>query len=83
MDIFKKIKEIENHFHQITDEKYEKNLISAGFGEIEHSNQSQMQIITVEFQQKANEVTYSAKKSNYNFEKLPNMITENVLWVAS
>ena len=80
MDLIKKLQEIEQHFNEISVEEFEEKLLKAGYGIIEHSNQSQMKMITSEeLQQIINEVTYSTK-GNYTFDNhLPNKVTEPIM----
>lgn len=45
MDIIKKLREIDEHFNQITDEELKQNLIKAGINEIKSSENSGMIMI--------------------------------------
>ncbi|MGX9806133.1 hypothetical protein ACV3PA_02740 [Exiguobacterium acetylicum] len=90
MDLSKKLREIEQHFEKITNEEFERNLLKAGFDEIEHSSSSHMQMLAIgEFQtlgmeQVENTVTYSSNRINYKFDILPNKTTESLsILVAS
>lgn len=46
MDIIKKLREIDEHFNQITDEELEQNLIKAGINEIKSNEDSGMIMVT-------------------------------------
>lgn len=48
MDIAKKLREIEEHFSNISADELEKNLIKAGLGRIQPSSKSNMRMITDE-----------------------------------
>lgn len=69
MDLIKKLQEIKEHFNNISDEDFEKNLINAGYGEIKPSSKSNMELLSEEILEK--EITtymYTTGKTNYNFK---------------
>lgn len=72
MDIYKKLNEIEDHFRNIKDEELTQNLIRAGLGKIEPSNNSEMKMITEEelILEKSN-YTYNRNRRVYRFDNLP------------
>jgi len=73
MDITKKLKQIEEHFRNITNEELEEKLINAGLGTINPSSNLEMRMITEEeLLGENNSYTYlRSRKNYYHFENLP------------
>lgn len=79
MDVKKKLKEIEDHFSQITDVELQTNLIKAGINEIKSSRDEGMVMVTEEYLQKDNvKSVYSPTQKEYSFDSLPNKIYSKI-----
>lgn len=75
MNIKKRLKEIDNHFNQITAEELERNLIKAGINEIQSSEKAGMIMITdVDLQNKDIKHVYSPCQTRYGYDNLPNKV---------
>lgn len=79
MDLMRKLKEIDEHFSQITDEELERNLIKAGMNEIRPSEKSGMVMVTEEIF-KTEDITYvySPIQKRYNYDSLPNKVYSTI-----
>ena len=79
MDVKKKLKEIEDHFSQITDVELQTNLIKAGINEIKSSRDEGMVMVTEEYLQKDNvKSVYSPTQKEYSIDSLPNKIYSKI-----
>ncbi|MGD6874237.1 hypothetical protein ACQCU1_18910 [Sutcliffiella horikoshii] len=76
MDLFKQLREIEEHFNNISKEELHQNLIESGLGEIEPVAYSEMKLISnAELQKYINKNNFIYAKKSYNYRYINKSLT--------
>ena len=63
--VLKRLQELEEHFNTISNEEFEENLISAGYGEIKSSEESYMELLSEDMLEST--IVYKNQKRAYSY----------------